>query len=573
MRFAPRHQPFFIAHDVLAHPSIALAVVVLALCTLAGCHASQNRCRRCEVSTELATRMGQPLGDTTCPGDTAIPPGVDLADGVSEEEAIALALWNNAAYQELLAQLGISQAQLLDAGLCRDPQLITLFPLGPKQLEFTLFQFVDDLWLRPVRVRAAEMGLSRVAEQMIQNGLDVIRDVRLAHAELLFAQQNAELATEAENIRQGIAELAQKRLDAGDISELEANDSRVQSLSAKADAARLSLDVSLAQQRLLVLMGLALDNRQVIAVESPEPVVPVRDESDLVGEALAMRPDIRAAEVSIAQLQERTNLARRQLLSFEAGIDANRKGVDGFEASPAIRMTLPIFNRNRGNIAIAKAQLQQAIRRYVTVRDQIALDVRTSYATAQQADANLAAVRHEILPTIQQAVGLARKNYLDGGTSYFLVLQTTSQFLDTRAREIRLSADLRRAVAELERSVGHRFVTNIGLDQQLTPEVLERPTLDAGMTEASQVITRETLSDHPPVGTVPPHELVFVPAAMLSSADGDFGRTSETPIHDQRTDNTEFDPRLMLERLRRFDISAKQAQASSGQSREASQRE
>jgi cobalt-zinc-cadmium efflux system outer membrane protein len=469
---------------------------------------------------------------------------------VSEEEAIALALWNNAAYQELLAQLGISQAQLLDAGLCRDPQLVTLFPLGPKQLEFTLFQFVDDIWLRPVRVRAAEMGLSRVAEQMIQNGLDVIRDVRLAHAELLFAQLRTELANEAEKIRQEIAELAQKRLDAGDISELEANDSRVQSLSAQAEAARLAIDVSLAQQRLLVQMGLALDNQHMVAVASPEPTVPERDESDLVGEALAMRPDLRAAEISLAELQQRADLARRQFLSFEAGIDANSKGVDGFEASPAIRMTLPIFNRNRGNIAIAKARLQQATRRYVTVRDQIALDVRTSYASARQADANLAAVRHEILPTIQQAVGLARKNYLDGGTSYFLVLQTTSQFLDTRAREIRLSADLRRAIAELERSVGHRFVTNAGLDRQATPETSEQPILDAGMAETPRVINEEALAGCPPVGAVPPHEMAFSPEAMLLSDQRALRCHDETPTHDQRRDNTEFDPRLMLERMR-----------------------
>ena len=182
--------------------------------------------------------MGQPLGAPSCPGDTAIPLGVEMTDGVTENEAIALALWNNAAYQETLSQLGISQAQLFEAGLLRDPQLIMLFPLGPKQLEFTVFQFVDALWLRPIRLRAAEMGLSGVAKQIVQNGLDVIRDVRLAHADLLFAQQNAKLANEAEQIRREIAELAQKRLEAGDISNLEVNDSRVQELSAKADAAR-----------------------------------------------------------------------------------------------------------------------------------------------------------------------------------------------------------------------------------------------------------------------------------------------------------------------------------------------
>ena len=84
----------------------------------------------------------------------------------------------------------------------------------------------------------------------------------------------------------------------------------------------------------------------------------------------------------------------------------------------------------------------------------------------------------ELLPTLKTVVELTRKNYLDGGTSYFLVLQTTSQFLDARARELRLSADLRRAVAELERSVGYRFVTNPEADRQSNDGDIEPPVID-----------------------------------------------------------------------------------------------
>jgi len=517
--------------------------------------------------------MGQPLGTPSCPGETAIPPGVEIVDGVTEDEAIALALWNNAAYQEMLSQLGISQAQLFNAGLLRDPQMIMLFPLGPKQLEFVVFQFVDDLWLRPIRIRAAARGLETVAEQMVQNGLDVIRDVRLAHADLVFAQQNAQLANDAEEIRQEIAELAQKRLDAGDISELEANDSRVQKLSAQANTARFELDVAIAQQRLLVLMGLALHDESVVAVESPEPVLPARNESDLVGEATAMRPDLRASEISIQELSERVDLARKQCLSFEPGIDANSEGSDGFEASPALRMTLPIFNRNRGNIAIAEAQLQQAMRRYVTVRDQVVLDVRNSYATARQASGNLEMVKNEILPTLDTAVGLARKNYLDGGTSYFLVLQTTSQFLDARAREIRLSADLRQAVAELERSVGHRFITNDSRDERPAQEAIELPRPGTTMRDETRIGHKDDTLECGPVQVVRSLEIAFENANMLSSHDTALKHAKDRPNDAQENNDAGFDPRLLPERMRGFNVSKGRPQASSGQSREASQRE
>jgi len=152
-----------------------------------------------------------------------------------------VALWNNAAFQSLLTDLGVSSAQLFDAGLITDPQFILFFPLGPKQLELGGFQAIDALWLRPIRERAAELDLQRVSHGMVQNGLNVIRDVRVAHSDLLLAQQQAELARDAERLRTQIADLAQKRLDAGDISELELNTTRIDAMQATAAAAPSSM--------------------------------------------------------------------------------------------------------------------------------------------------------------------------------------------------------------------------------------------------------------------------------------------------------------------------------------------
>ena len=51
-------------------------------------------------------------------------------------------------------------------------------------------------------------------------------------------------------MRGEIAELAQRRLEAGDISELETNASRVEALQAEADAEQFRQEVVLAQNRL-----------------------------------------------------------------------------------------------------------------------------------------------------------------------------------------------------------------------------------------------------------------------------------------------------------------------------------
>ena len=439
---------------------------MMAMLLFVGCQAAELQQRRTAVSGDIAGRFAADLSTEIEPGTTQLPPGVATEDGLTEDDAVAIALWNNAAYQELLADLGVSSAQLLDAGLIADPQFSTFLPLGPKQFEFTAFQAVDALWLQPVRVKAAELDLDRVSQTMVQNGLDVIRDARVAHASLLLAQEQAKVAKEAQSLRRQIAELAQKRLDAGDISELEATTSRIDALQAQATASRAVQDVELARQQLRTLIGLAMNGDSVDAVSDTGLSVSSQDADTLLSTALAMRPDLRAAEISIEAACERVGLAQKQFMNLDAVYDANGSGSRGFESGPGLRFTIPIFNRNQGGIAIADAQVQRAARQYVTVRDRVTLEVRTAHTQLEQAQQNLQLVRNEILPALQQTQELARRNYENGGAPYFLVLQTTTQYLDARTRELQLEADMRRAVAELERGVGTKLIA-------ATPDAIE----------------------------------------------------------------------------------------------------
>jgi cobalt-zinc-cadmium efflux system outer membrane protein len=408
------------------------------------------------VNADVQSRFGHSIGNGGGLETGTIPPGVVVEDGLTSDEVVALTLWNNAAYHELLAQLDVSAAQLYDAGLITDPQFSILFPLGPKQFELTAFQAIDALWLRPVRERAAELDLCQLSEQMVQNGLNTIRDVRVAHANLLLAQERAELTREARTLRDEIADLADKRLAAGDISELEANTTRIEALQAAAVAAGAEQDVLLAQQRLRGLLGVSVEARDLVAANDSPAGIPTEQLDTLVETAFAMRPDLRAAEIRYAAATERVEVAASRFMTLDAIFDANGSGTSGFEAGPGVRMTLPIFNGNDGGIAIAEAQAEQAVRQFSTIRDQIDLDVRTAFTQLQQATEQRQLTDQKILPALATAEELSRRNYENGGVPYFLVLQTTTQFVDAKLRRADASANIRRAVAELERSVGRK---------------------------------------------------------------------------------------------------------------------
>lgn len=56
-----------------------------------------------------------------------LPPGASLDDGLTEDEAVSIALWNNAAFQELLVDLGLVRGDLIQAGLLPNPELVYFF--------------------------------------------------------------------------------------------------------------------------------------------------------------------------------------------------------------------------------------------------------------------------------------------------------------------------------------------------------------------------------------------------------------------------------------------------------------
>ena len=82
----------------------------------------------------------------------SLPPGVSLEVGLTEDGAIGIALWNNAAFQELLADLGIARGDLIQAGLLPNPELAYFFGVSDKPFKFVFDLPIEALWLRPIRV-------------------------------------------------------------------------------------------------------------------------------------------------------------------------------------------------------------------------------------------------------------------------------------------------------------------------------------------------------------------------------------------------------------------------------------
>jgi cobalt-zinc-cadmium efflux system outer membrane protein len=419
---------------------------------ICGCKTPPNDHRR--VSSALEQRAGYTLGDGEA-GTFALPPGITFEDGLSEEDAVSIALWNNAAFLETLTDLGLSRADLIQAGMLPNPTLSMLVPVGAKPLELTAKYPLEALWLRPKRVAAAKASYEQTTLRLTQSGLDLIRDVKLAFADVALAKERLRSAEQAVSVSANINKLSKARLDAGDASELEAGTARVDAMQTEELLARARHDEKIASERLRTLLGMGLHDFPEGIVQPP----PIRLEVEvtvLVTNALSFRPDLRAAELGVESAGKRIGLARLEAFTLAAGVNSKDMNKE-FLSGPSLDLAVPILNQNQGGVAIAKANFEKAARHYYAVRDRIVLEVREAHTRFAQAQESFDKWQKQILPPLEQAVRQAQKAYEAGDTSLLLVLDNSRRLEDARAKAALARADVYRATAELERSAGGRL--------------------------------------------------------------------------------------------------------------------
>lgn len=398
---------------------------------------------------------GRVLSGIRVEGTASLPPDASIEDGLTSQEAVAIALWNSPSFQATLADLGLARADLVEAGLLRNPVFSFLFPVGPKQLEWTLQFPFETLWQRPRRMAAARLNAQAVGERLVWDALTLVAQTRTVHAEAVITDRRLQLTIENADLVQRLAGITEARLRAGDISELEAR-------AARSDAARVQVvrravehDRNLARLTLAATLGLdaVADQLRPVSGNLVDPAT-CGTEAARLEDALASRPDVRAAEIGIEAAAQRARWERSRVLTLIGILDANGSGKEGFEVGPGVNVDVPLFSRNQGAVGRADAEVERASRQYAAVRAQVVADVRSAAVRVQQAQQATGAWQDEIVPSLEIEQRQAESAYQAGEIPLFTLLDVSRRLVDGRTRLLDAEADLQRATIALERSIG-----------------------------------------------------------------------------------------------------------------------
>jgi cobalt-zinc-cadmium efflux system outer membrane protein len=254
-------------------------------------------------------------------------------------------------------------------------------------------------------------------------------------------------------VRGRIAAIADVQLRLGDISPLEAAAVQVEAARARDEAQRASRAAESSRDRLLTLLGLAGGtSSQELTLA---PAAPSRAElpglDTLLREALAARPELRAVELAMEAAGRRAGVARSEILTLSALLDATGSGREGFEMGPGLTLEIPLFGRHEGRLAPAEAELEVEARRYVATREKIALEVRQARTALVGARESLTAWESSVLPAMEQSLARREKAREAGDASRLEGLAAPPS-----RRRPRATRAERRAEAALGHAVGRR---------------------------------------------------------------------------------------------------------------------
>lgn len=344
-----------------------------------------------------------------------------LAGPMTAGAAVQIALLNNRRLQSEYENLGIAQADLVQAGLLSNPVLFasTRFPHGGGRVntEFDLAKEFLDLLLIPARQRLAAAGFERAKLRVANAVLDLAAEVTVAFNKVQGAERLVEALDVVSNSAQASYELAQRFEAAGNLSERQLAQERSAAAETRAELARAHADLQIARDEVNSLLELTGPARDWTLAE-PLPELPAADPDPEVAESIALerRLDLAEARREIAQLVDALDITRsyRFIGGATVGINSERD-TDGTRVTgPNFSVELPIFDQRQAEIARLESLIRQSESRAASLETEIRAEVSAAYNRVTAARVLVELYRDEVVPAGEQLVKFTQQeqNYM-----------------------------------------------------------------------------------------------------------------------------------------------------------------
>ena len=452
--------------------------ICLVLFALAGCASVDLRAGFPDVSAAVeeraATRIAWNTG-TELDQEAAEQLRSLLRKKLTADDAVQIAMLNNRDLQALYTELGLAHADLVQAGLFKNPILdaAVFFPLSGVRPDFQLsvaISLLDALYV-PLRKRVAAAQFEEAKLRVTGAVLDFAARVRTA----FYAHQaDEQLLDLRQTIVQAVTaslDVSRRLHDAGNISDLELARERAQTEVSKVALRSAEIASRQSRERLNILLGTwGADTDWTIDRRLPDVPAEPLDGAAVERAALERSLDLSQARQRILAAGQQVGYTQATALvpDMEVGPGAEREGEETWKVGPSITVPIPLFDQGQARIGRAVAELRRTQHEYYALGVRIRATARAVQDRAVGARDRALYYRDILLPLRERIVNEAQLHYNAMQLGILQLLRDREQQIETGVAYVDALREYWLARTDLSQLASGRLPTANGLQGTVT---------------------------------------------------------------------------------------------------------
>ena len=405
------------------------------------------------VDHEVQRRTGLAVewseGDRTTAAIDAL-----LARELDVDAAVRIAFARNRRLQARLDELGIAASQVASATVLPpatvDADYKRALSGSGSEMELTVVQDVLDLVQLGQRRGIADAELAAAQARAVAATIELAGEVEVAYDEVVAAEQGRGLAETAFATASASADLVERQHAAGNATDLALAREQEQRERARIDVGRADQARTERRARFAAMVGITGKPAWTTATRLPDPPAMLPALDDLLRAAATASLDAIAlrADADAARARHRYALVRAFLPQLGLGAAVARRTGETWEAGPAIRIGIPLFDQQQGPRARAIAEERRARDELAATESELAATVQTTRSRVEQAFAEVRQLVDVVMPLRKRVLDETVLHYNAMNASTFELLAARREAVEVERQYIAALRAYWTAIAE-----------------------------------------------------------------------------------------------------------------------------
>lgn len=401
-------------------------------------------------------------------------------------QVIRLCLLNDGRIRAAVESIEQARADVTTSSLLPNPTLSisqTLNPFlgapfdatnnqgGPPQLDVELAYSLDALLFgkRNAAIAAAQRGVDVAIAQHADLARQRVIEAITAYFDVLEARELLRLAREEFEQLQRLESITERRVTLGSVGQIEADRFRVAVLAGRRRMLQAQATLDIAQSELRARLGRFRGVERAEAAGELTATVPPEPPSleRVLAIAEQHRPDFVAAQRQAAQARLQLTAEQRAALPsvsvravFTRQFQEQAIGFPDVSAwGVGLDVSVPLFDRNQGNIARSESSVRQADLQIEAARVDLRNELEQAIRHYRAAREIVTTVNEESLQSASAARRRVEESYALGGRTLIEVLDAQAAYREAFREHVQWRAQLLRALHRLNTAAGAEVLT------------------------------------------------------------------------------------------------------------------